>query len=369
MGVEPWGLYPPEINAGRYETGVGAPTFVASALKWTMFAGVTAEAIAVFGSQVGALTGNWDGLAKQSYAAATAPFAAWLGEMEAMATHRAAAQWAVLEAYGTGMATMVPLPVIIANRIAARTAQIAGVLGFPNTEMVRLELEYAAFWAHNASVMTAYDIAVNTATAPTVAPAPPPLVINGAGAADSVVQSAVQNAASTMQRGVSALQSSSSQAASAVQRGIASSTQLAGPGAGDSGMWSSLLGGGAGSGSLGAFGGGGSSMGSGGAGMAGGSGVGMMPSQALASMSKPSAVAAAVPVGGFGGVANAPTTTRPSMPMMPPMTGAHGGQKKQASMPGNSGPIVAAEQEFPVAMPTRDEQTEIAAPKTAQTAV
>lgn len=350
MGVEPWGLYPPEINAGRYESGVGAPTWVASALKWTAFAGLVAESNAVFGAQVVSLTGNWEGVASNSYAAATAPFAAWLADMQTLALTNAAAEWEVLQAYGVGMATMVPLPIIIANRIAARTAQIIGVLGMPNTEMVRLEIEYAAYWVHNALVMTGYDVAVNTATAPKPAPPPPPLVIDGgASAVGSGIQAAGQNALQALSRGSSSLNSAGSQAASAVQRAF-SPTQFQGPGSGDTGMWNGLLGGGAGAGGLGAFGGGGGGLG-GGIG-AGGGGVGMAPSQApLAAMSKPTPVAAAIPTGGFGGVQNAPTATRPSMPMMPPPHGA-GNKNKNQEVSSNSAPIIAAEQEFPAALTT-----------------
>nr|WP_241257435.1 hypothetical protein [Rhodococcus sp. KRD162] len=44
MGAEPWGLYPPEINSGRYDAGIGPATWFAGAVEWAAFAGLVAEA-------------------------------------------------------------------------------------------------------------------------------------------------------------------------------------------------------------------------------------------------------------------------------------------------------------------------------------
>lgn len=315
-------------------------------------AGLVAETTAALGGQVGALTGNWQGAASGNYGAASVPFAAWLSDMQAASLTNAATAFSVLESYGVGMATMVPLPIIIINRIAARTAQIAGVLGAPNTEMVRLELEYAAFWAHNAAVMTGYDVAVNSATVFKPVPPPPPLVVDGGigtvGSAASTVQKAAQAAGGGPSQGASTVQNAMSGLGSGMGNSSVPLADFAGPSTSDSGMWSSMLGGAGGGG-----GGGGAGLGGagGGGGLGGGGGVGgVMPTAATAAFSKPAAVMPSTPTPSpsFGGVPNAATATRPAMPMMPPMHPS--GNRRMTAKQGDTSVIKSAYQEFPVSV-------------------
>lgn len=357
MPTEVWGMYPPEINAGRYESGVGAPSWVASAVKWSLFAGIAVENNVALAAQVGALTGNWQGAGSGAFAGRSGPFAAWLAEMQAIAVGNAQTALSVLQAYSVGNASMIPLPLVVANRVAARTAQLAGVLGAPNTEMVRLELEYAGFWSHNAAVMNGYDAAVNTATMYRSIPAPPPLVLDGGFGGLQAAESAVQNAAQQLGQGVETAHTSVGNGMGQTAQSMFGGQSFAGPSAADSTMWSNLIGGGASAGSgggLSAFSGGGSGGGSsyGAGGGAGGAGYGLMPSASpMASMVKPGPVSAGGPSAGFGGVSNAPTSARPTSPMMPPMHGANNGNKKSEQRDNTF--IVAADQEFPIAGNTR----------------
>lgn len=349
-------MYPPEINAGRYESGVGAPSWVASALKWSMFAGVAIENNVALGAQVGALTGNWQGGASAAFTGRSAPFAAWLAEMQSIAVGNAQTALSVLQAYSIGNASMIPLPLVVANRVAARTAQLAGVLGAPNTEMVRLELEYAGFWSHNAAVMNGYDTAVNTATMYRQIPSPPPLVLDGGFGGVEAAQGAVQNAAQSLGQSAQSVPSSVGNGLGQAGQSMFGGQSFAGPSTSESTMWSNLIGGGAGGdagGGLSAFGGGGSGGSAGISGSGGGMGVGLMPSSSpLASMAKPGPVTAGGSSAGFGGVSNAPTSSRPASPMMPPMHGANkSGDKKDEQR--DNPYIVAVDQAFPIADNTR----------------
>ncbi|WP_336794343.1 PPE domain-containing protein [Gordonia malaquae] len=355
MGVEPWGLYPPEINAGRYGSGVGVPTWFAAALEWTAQVGIVAETTATFAAQTGLITGNWAGLGSGKFAGAAAPFAAWLAKMQTMSMVNATASWQVVQTYFTGLMTMVPLPIIIANRVAARTAQIACFLGAPNTEAVRLELEYAAYWAHNGSVMTAYDIGVNSATAFKPVPLPPPLTTGGAGdlasAAKTVADAHGKSVTSQAGQPHAANTAAQQLPQQAMSQSMGMGQQMMNPmmyppSSGDTTNWGNMLGGGA---PLGAF-TGGSSSGSGsssGGGLGGGVGGGLMPTaMPLGEMTRTATPVAAAPAG-FSGVPNAPTATRPAAPMMPPMH-PHGARKAAASAASPGQVIQAAEQEFPL---------------------
>lgn len=348
MGAEPWGLYPPEVNAGRYESGVGPTAWMVAAAEWAVQVGLVAEAIAVLGLQTGAATGNWEGAASRQFGAASVPFAAWLGEMEAMAASNAKACADVVAAWMAGHGSMIPLPVIVANRVAARTAQVIGMLGAPNTEMVRLELEYSAFWAQNAATMTSYDIAANAATVVKPVPLPPPLVLDAAPGA-SAMADAVGNA---MQQGQQSMMSGGRSMASAGNRMLSGPGGLAsrypGPTLSDTSRWSSLMGSGAGAGFGG---GGGGGRGFGGASLSGGGmgAAGMMPGlrAPMASFAPMAPPGSAVGGSSFPGVTNAPSATRPPMPMAP-MNPHRGGSSRSGNDSANHEPVMAAVQEFPV---------------------
>ena len=349
MGAEPWGLYPPEINAGRYDAGLGPATWIAATAEWTLMAAMVAEAIAALGLQVGSITGQWEGLASQRTSAVSVPFIQWLNEMSGIATLNAQRSLGVVQAYGVGRATMVPTPIIIANRIAARTAQVLGAMGAVNTEMVRLEIEYSAFWSQNASVMTSYDTAVTAATAPTPVPPAPPLVVDaasGTGIQSQLQQLGQQGAVNPMGM------------ARSMPAGMAS--QYAGPTLGNSSALARMLGSGAASDA--AFGGRGASAGGGGssAGAGGGAGYSGGPSglltPPLTAFNSPSHSVGGGAGAAFGGVQNAASAARPATPMMPPM--GRGSQLQKDAEERDREEIIAANQEFAVTMekPTNDSE-------------
>lgn len=352
MGAEPWGMYPPEINAGRYDAGAGPALWVAAAAEWGLMAAMVAEAIAALGLQVGSITGQWEGAASQRFGAATTPYAAWLNEMAGIATLNAQRSLGVVEAYAAGRASMVPLPVIVANRVAARTAQVIGALGAPNTEMVRLEIEYAAFWSHNATVMSGYDTAVTAATTPTPVSPPPPLVVDavpGGSMPGNLQQFAQQLGQGGNPVGM----------ARTFPSGFMS--KYAGPSLRDSSTLARMFGSGTGTG--GAFGGRGGAGSAHGGGFGGAAGLLTPP---LASFSPANAGASIGQAGpAFGGVQNTATAAKPAVPMTPPM--GRGSRLQQELDERERESIMAANQEF-VAAPTlsdadaRSGEGEISAP-------
>ncbi|MHD0294456.1 PPE family protein [Rhodococcus qingshengii] len=343
MGVEPWGLYPPEINAGRYDAGAGPLAWVAAATEWGLMAAMVAETQAALGLQVGSITGQWSGVAPIKMSAATMPFATWLNEMAGVAALNVERSVGVVNAYMTGRAAMVPLPVIVANRVAARTAQVLGAMGAVNTEMVRLEIEYAAFWTHNSSTMTVYDTAVQAATTPTPVPPPPPLVVDAVGGAPAHAQ--LQQLGQQLgQPGTNPLGMGGRSLTSAIP------SRYAGPSLSNSSSLARMLGSGAGSGA--AFGGRGASAGGGGGGGAGGvrggfgGGLGGLLTPPLTSFNGPNLANAGQSGPAFGGVQNSPTTAKAAGSMAPPM--GRGSRLQQALDERDREEITAAEQEFTV---------------------
>lgn len=350
MGAEPWGLYPPEVNAGRYDAGVGPAAWIASAVEWGAMSAMVTEAIAALGLQVGSITGDWHGMASQRFGAATVPYAQWLTEMAAVANLNVQRSIGVVQAYAAGRTSMVPLAVILANRAAARTAQLAGVLGAPNTEMVRLEIEYGGFWSHNATVMSGYDAAVTAATAHTPVRPPPTLVVDAVpgGSPEAHLQQLSQQAGQHLGQPTG----NPITAPRSVSPGFLN--RYAGPSLGESSTLSRMLGSGAGTGA--AFGGRSTADGAsysargGGSGIdigVAGGGVGLL-APPLASFSPTTTGAALGQTGpAFGGVQNTAGAARPAVPMAPPM--GHGSRLRQSLDERNQETVMAAEQEFAAA--------------------
>lgn len=173
--TEPWPGYPPEMNAFRMESGVGAPTWIASAEMWALFAGLTGEAIAVMMAEIASLTANWNGPAAIQLTMATGPHFAWLGLMEAIAAFNAMSCFAVVEAYALATGTMIPVPVITANRVAELTAEATNFFGINEGLILFLNQQYGQYWVENATNMVTYDEAVSIATIPKPSFPPPPL--------------------------------------------------------------------------------------------------------------------------------------------------------------------------------------------------
>ena len=203
MPTEPWMAYTPEINATRIN-GPGAFSWSTAASTWSQLALATAAAKRTFEAQNAIQTATIDGAGSEAIAAKTAPFAAWLDEMEAAAKRASHENHAIGESWVQARTTMVPNPVIQANRAAFALATNAAFAAPALAgEVVRLESEYASYWTKNAATMTAYDEAVSAASLPRVYPHPPQLNagmdgVAPASGAVAQVQSAIQSATSSI---------------------------------------------------------------------------------------------------------------------------------------------------------------------------
>lgn len=175
MATEPWAGYPPELNAGRIETGVGEPTWVASAGMWTTFASLVGEAMAAWAAEVAAIAANWQGSAPIQLTAVTAPFMAWLMEMEAVAAANALACYGVSEAFAIVNGSLIPTPAVNANRISEMIAEATNFFNINSGLILFLNQQYGQYWTQNAGAMLSYDEAVQIATLPKPSTPPPPL--------------------------------------------------------------------------------------------------------------------------------------------------------------------------------------------------
>lgn len=189
MGTEAWGGYPPEVNAGRWEAGSGPETWLAASTAWTAYAEIVQGVMAGLMAEIGMMTStSIIGTASVAMAVSSIPFFAWLATMEGMALIHAAATAMVAESWATNTAGIIPELVVNQNRVSEATAEATNFMGCNTPLIAELNREYAQFWTQNGTSMMTYDDAVTVATAPKMAPPPPPLSSMGQAAALSAGQ-------------------------------------------------------------------------------------------------------------------------------------------------------------------------------------
>ncbi len=139
-------------------------------------------------------TGTWLGPSSTQMAAAAEPYIAWLQTTSAEAAQTGAQAKAAAAAYQTAYTSMVPPPVISANRAALTTLVSNNFLGQNTGAIAQNEAEYLDMWIQDALGMDTYNQASTGASAALPAQSAAPMVTSG------VNPSAVAAAASTGRR-------------------------------------------------------------------------------------------------------------------------------------------------------------------------
>ncbi|MGH3960765.1 PPE family protein [Mycobacterium sp.] len=178
-----FGVFPPEVNSGRMYAGPGPESMVAAAAAWD---GLTAElhsAATAYGSVITGLTGeSWQGPSSAAMAAAAAPYAQWLSATAAQAEQSATQARSAAAAYETAFASMVPPPVIAANRTQLASLVATNIFGQNTAAIAATEAQYGEMWAQDAAAM--YGYAGQSAAASRMTPfASAPQVTNPGGPA------------------------------------------------------------------------------------------------------------------------------------------------------------------------------------------
>lgn len=194
--IEPWWSYPPEVNAARI-IGIGPGPWIAASLVWSAMAAEASAAQMAFQAQNGIQAGVVHGVASPELLSSAQLFGSWLATIQADAAEAAANNAAVAELYFQSLVSMVPLPVVVANRVAAAAAHAATAVGAVNPAGAMLDAQYSGFQVQNATTMTAYDTPIQIATTPKVYASPPPLVSGGAIGQAAPVQKLIRGATST----------------------------------------------------------------------------------------------------------------------------------------------------------------------------
>jgi PPE-repeat protein len=173
-------LFPPEYNSALMLTGAGSGPLMAASTAWNELAADLESTATQYQTLVTNLvTGSWLGASSARMASATAPYIAWLQGTAATAAQTGAQAEAAAAAYQTAYASMVPLPVIAANRAELATLVANNFLGQNTGAIATNEANYLDMWIQDALGMDTYQ--VNSAAATTLpAQVAAPQVASGA---------------------------------------------------------------------------------------------------------------------------------------------------------------------------------------------
>ena len=161
-------MYPtlaPEINSARIEAGPGPASLIASAQAWRAVAAELEAGAAGFSATIGNLQSAWLGPSAAAMAVNAAAHIAYLQQSSLMATQTAARLDLAVAAYEEVFASVVPTPLIVANRTQSAALIATNFFG-QNTPMIAtLAAQYAQMWAQDVAAMHTYSAGSAAATA------------------------------------------------------------------------------------------------------------------------------------------------------------------------------------------------------------
>ncbi|MEU7768979.1 PPE family protein [Nocardia sp. NPDC049190] len=166
-----YAAYPPEVNSARLTFGPGPVPMIETAAAYSAIAEGLLAAAAGADGQTTAMAVTWEGESANSAQQAFRRHANWLRTQGGVAQSVAQHALVQAEAYTSALASMPPLPVILANRAASAALVASNGMGQNMAALAINEAIYLGMWAQAAGTMYAYHGATlaNTATLP-----PPP---------------------------------------------------------------------------------------------------------------------------------------------------------------------------------------------------
>jgi len=184
-------LIPPEINSALMFSGAGSGPLLEASAAWNSLATDLESTATQYQTLVTNLvTGSWLGPSSAQMASATAPYIAWLQGTAATAAQTGAQAQAAAGAYQSAYASMVPLPVIEANRTELATLVSNNFLGQNTGAIATNEAEYLDMCIQDALTMDTYQVNSQAASALPAQSAAPQVASGAVPAAAAAAQPA-----------------------------------------------------------------------------------------------------------------------------------------------------------------------------------
>jgi PPE-repeat protein len=172
-----FGALPPEVNSALMYAGPGSTSLTTAASAWNALAAELSSAALGYGNVVTQLSSEeWLGPASANMASAVKPYVEWMTTTSLAAEQAAAQAQSAAAAFEAAFASVVPPPLIAANRATLAQAVQANIFGQYNSLIAQLESQYGEMWAQDSSAMYSYASQAATAaqvthftTAPAIA--------------------------------------------------------------------------------------------------------------------------------------------------------------------------------------------------------
>ena len=174
-------LIPPEINSALMYSGAGSSPLLEAAAAWDGLATDLESTATQYQTAITNLTtGAWLGPSSARMASAAAPYIAWMQSTAAEAAQTGAQAKAAAAAYQTAFTSMVPPPLITANRTELATLVANNFLGQNTGAIAQNEAEYLDMWIQDALGMDTYHMNSSAASGALPAQTAAPMVTSGA---------------------------------------------------------------------------------------------------------------------------------------------------------------------------------------------